>query len=142
MIKTFGDDVEKAEIVQQKAVVCLNEAQRCVDDKQARIASLQTSTRWRFLETMQTGRFNTTSLRELKAEVEKRQEELDEAKAVLDDLKNSKTSKAEAEAQLTRAEKWHRMGKRIHDPRKNIIPHKDYQISWKPKDMGYGMNFN
>jgi signal transduction histidine kinase len=168
VIKTFGDDVEKAEIVQQKAVVCLNEAQRCVDDEQDIIASLQTAHRHLPLPRLsamvtmptshqtllQTRRFNTTSLRvalpqvapsrlnELKAEVEKRQEEFDEAKAVLDDLKNSKTSKAEAEAQLTRAEKWHRMGKRIHDPRKNIIPHKDYQISWKPKDMGYGMNFN
>ena len=143
VIKTFGDDVEKAEIVQEKAVVCLNEAQRCVDEEATVAASTATLQRLNL-----SGSTNVTSPAMgmmptiCQYELEKRQEEFDEAKAVLDDLKHSKTSKAEAEAQLTRAEKLHRMGKRIHDPRKNIIPHKDYQISWKPKDMRYGMNCN
>ncbi|CAB3979764.1 Hypothetical predicted protein [Paramuricea clavata] len=92
----------------------------------------------------QTSPLNTTSsressrLQELEAEVEKRQEELDEATAVDNDPKTIR--KAKAETQLTQAEKQHRKGKRVHEPWKNIIPYKDYQISWKPTDMGYGMN--
>jgi ribosome-binding factor A len=62
---------------------------------------------------------------------------LDEAKVFLDDLQNSETSKAEAEAELTRAEKLHRMGKIIHNTRLNIIPRKHYNILWKPTDMEY-----
>ena len=144
VIKTFGDDVEKAQIVQQKAEVCLIEAQRRVDEETMVAASTAT------LHSLNlSGRTNVTLSPVMvmmptvcQLELQKRQEEFDEAEAVLDDLKNSKTSKAEAEAQLKQAEERHRMGKRVHNLHTNIIPHKYYNISWKPKDMGYGMNFN
>ena len=96
----------------------------------------------------QTSPLNTTSsressrLQELEAEVEKRQEELNEATAVVNDPKTLTISKEEAETQLKQAEKQHRKGKRVHEPWKNIIPYKDYKISWKPTDMRYGMNCN
>jgi hypothetical protein len=124
VIKTFGDDIEKAEIVRQKAEVRLDEAEE--------------------IYFRRSGILNRS--RSVRAEVMKRQEELDEAIAIVNDLQDSKTTskaiQAEVEAQLTRAEKLHRKGKRIHEPWKNIIPHKDYKILWKPKDMRYGMNFN
>ena len=210
VIKTFGDDVEKAEIVQQRARERLDEAKRDVDRA---TASSRTQTTYPCITpgpvtmpyqynpagsftmppqynpagpvTMQpqynppgsftippqhipagsftmppqyippvyptmpqTSPLNTTSsressrLQELEAEVEKRQEELNEATAVVNDPKTLTISKEEAETQLKQAEKQHRKGKRVHEPWKNIIPYKDYKISWKPTDMRYGMNCN
>ncbi|CAB3979765.1 Hypothetical predicted protein [Paramuricea clavata] len=127
VIKTFGDDVEKAEIAQQNAQVRLDKAQRDVDKAQAN---------W-----PETRSVAYSRLQQLKAEVEERQEELYfEAIAVVNDTKTLTISKEEAETQLKQAEKQHRKGKRVHEVWKNIIPHKDCNISWKPTDMGYGMN--
>jgi hypothetical protein len=77
VIKTFGDDIEKAEIVQQKAEASLDKDQRCVDDEEARIASLQAAHRHFTVPTYpmypmptshqnlwQTGLFNITPFRE------------------------------------------------------------------------------
>jgi hypothetical protein len=105
VIKTFGDDVEKAEIAREK-VVSLREAEKC-------------------LLVEKTARRRT----KLEAEVAKRRKEFNKA------IADTKRSKSKAEAPLTRAERLHLDGKRVNDPRKNII-----DMTWTPKDMKYGMN--
>jgi hypothetical protein len=92
VIKTFGDDVEKAEIAQQRARVRLDEAKRDVDEAEAN---------WK-----ETG-FDVvySRLQQLKTKVKKRYEKLDEAIAVVNDPKTLTISKEEAETQLKQAEK-------------------------------------
>ena len=118
VIKTFGDDVEKAKIAVERAEASLHKA----------IAS---------------SREGKASLREAEASLRAAktilQKELDQA--IVDDSKeNRKTTKSEAEAPLSAAEKSHKEGKRVNS-RENIIPYDD-DMTWTPKDMGYGMNFS
>ena len=117
VIKTFGDNVEKAEIAQEKAEVSLRKAK----------ASLRVTKTERH-------RIN------LEKKVAKRQEELNKAIAKTKRTKNTNTTKSEAEASLTKAEGLHLAGKRVNVQRKNIIRPKDYMMTWTPKNMGYGMN--
>ncbi len=105
VIKTFGKVAEKAEIAQEKANL-LREAKE-------------------FLRVAKTEQCRSI----LREKVAKRQEELDKA------IADTKRSKSKAEAPLTRAERLHLDGKRVNDPRKNII-----DMTWTPKDMKYGMN--
>ena len=118
VIKTFGDDVEKAKIAVERAEASLHKA----------IAS---------------SREGKASLREAEAPLRAAktilQKELDQA-IVDDSKKNRKTTKSEAEAPLSAAEKSHQKGKRVNS-RENIIPYDD-DMTWTPKDMGYGMNFS
>ncbi len=111
VIKTFGDDVEQAQIAQEKAEASLREAK----------ASLRVA---------KTERHRINS----RKKVAKRQEGLDKA------IDDTKRSKSKAEDLLTKAERLHLSGKRVNDSRKNIIPYDDYDMKWTPKDMGYGMN--
>ena len=119
VIKTFGDDVEKAEIAQEKAEASLREAKRSLNRAITNF----------------TGRITRANSRR---EVAKRQEELDQAIAVTEDSKN--LTKSQAESRLSTAEKWHRNGK--VNRHKNIILYEDYDMTWTPKNMGYGMNFS
>ena len=69
-------------------------------------------------------------LESLQADVEERKEELDRANDAVLDLQTVKASqlKAEGIVQLTRAENLHRKGKRVEEPRKNIIPYKTHRM--------------
>ncbi len=100
VIKTFGDDVEKAEVAVEKPGVRLDEAKKSSSEAPSSEASSNEASS---------------------------SEELEEVKATFP---------------LTEAEKWHRKGKRVGPKHNNIIPYKDDKFTWKPTDMGYGMNYN
>ncbi len=102
VIKTFGDDVEKAEIAQKKAEASLREAKEFL-----RVAKTE----------------------ERKSILREEVAELDKAIAV------TKRFKSEAEDLLTIAETLHLDGKRVNDSSEKII-----DMTWTPKNMGYGMN--
>ena len=148
VIKTFGDNVEKAEIAVEKARMRLDEAKESLQLHMPPLTP-QTIPRQPTLETV-SSTFNMTHLRpalptnstpdQLRDEVAKRQEELDQAIVDIEDSKNLKRSKSEAEALLSEAERLHRKGKRVNDSRKNIIPFEDCRMTWTPKNMRYGMN--
>ena len=132
VIKTFGGDVEEAEVAVEKARMRLDEAKESL--RKASEESMSEASE----EPEESEESATAKLRE---EVEERQDELDEATAVLNAFWNdSKPTKSDATVQLKEAEKWHQKGKRVDSRHKNIIPYKDKKFTWTPTDMRYGMN--
>ena len=125
VIKTFGDDVEKAEINQQKIEIRLKEVKESLQNKVFSRGITRAS---------------------LKKEKRQLQKKCNKAIAATDRLKSLKINKSkalsEAKAQLREAEISHRDGKRVDESHRNIIPYDDYEMTWKPTNMGYGMNCN
>ena len=115
MIKTFDDDVEKAKIAEKKIEMRLKEVVK---------------------ESCKNNSIKKEETR-LRKELKKATDRL----KILQTVTKSKL-KSEAKVQLRKAEKLHRKGKRVHEPYENIIPYGDYNIDWKPTNMGYGMNCN
>jgi hypothetical protein len=125
VIKTFGDGVEKSQIAQQKIEKRLDKVEHILKNKT-------------FRRVLPRARFN-----EFEEEKTLLQNKLDKEIAVISRLKRSKISKSVVEAQLIEAEKLHRKGKRVpHKSHKNIIPFDDYNLTWEPTNMRYGMNCN
>ncbi len=123
VIKTFGDEIEKAKIAEEKAEASLCEAKISLDRGITKMKRPPI-----------TGHIAMANARR---EVAKRQEELDQAIVVTEVSKN--LTKSEAESHLSAAEKSHRNGE--VNLSKNIFPNEDYDMTWTPKDMKYGMNF-
>ena len=68
--------------------------------------------------------------------------ELAEAKTRVDDLRSvSNTSKPTAVELLEKVEGRHRIGQKDIGTDDNIIPYDELESTWSPKDMRYGMNF-
>ena len=71
------------------------------------------------------------------------QTELTEAKARVDGLRNSSDiCKSVAKELLKTTEERHRNGKKDDRKNRNIILYDVLKSTWKPKDMRYGMNFS
>ena len=146
VLKTFGDDFEKAEIRLMNSEASLKRAKESLDKAEESLDQAEAS----LDEARSTDEKNR---REKKVDKCKREitrcenvkkeanEEVSKKNAEVEYCRNLKPTKLNINEFLTKAEKLHREGKRIDKPRWNIIPSKIYKdITWKPKDMGYGMN--
>ena len=159
VMKTFDDDLEKAEIRQRKAEMNLDKAKASLNytllttmphHGQPTGASFDMQG---LVQALPFVRTSAPSLEYLKAEEEvaKAEKELEEINSLIVELKDERIieskderiieSKADKfEVLLKNAERLHRIGKRDDQPRLNIIPYWMYNMTWRPKDMGYGMN--
>ena len=110
LIKTFGDDVKKAEMIEQEAEEALEASQAGSEERSRRAEERAKAT-------------------DNKLKKMKERSKSDKSK------EKTKTP----EEQLRDAEVNHIKGKRHDLTHRNIIPSK-CKIEWTPKDMAYGMN--
>ena len=151
VMKTFGDDLEKAEIAVEKAQnvydelgesegLSLSDASENNDSDSDASEDLLPSD-----ASENNDSDSDTSGESLPATpskpLMKAWNDLQSAKSFLTTLsKDSKTKKyGEVIKQLEDEERYHRHGKR--DKSRNIIPYDKFKMTWKPTLMGYGMNF-
>ena len=122
VIKTFGDDLEKADFAVLEAKASLREAEEKVQKAQ---------------NASSPGSLPTNEC--LKADVEQRKAELDRANDAVLELKKISESQLKDKGinQLIEAKGLHLKGER--KPGENIIP--NLTMTWKPTDMAFGMNF-
>ena len=131
VMKTFGDDLEKAEIAVQKAQKHFDELRESEG-----LSPFDASENYDSDSDASEESLPATSSESLR----KAWNELQSAKSFLATLsKDSKTRKdGEVIKQLEDEERYHRHGKR--DKSRNIIPYDKFKMTWKPTLMGYGMN--
>ena len=120
VIKTFGDDLEKADFAVLEAKASLREAEEKVQKAQSALSP---------------GSLPTNEC--LK---EKRKAELDRANDAVLELKKISESQLKDKGinQLKEAKGLHLKGETKTG--KNIIPFRNLRITWKPTDMAFGMN--
>ena len=150
VMKTFGDDLEKAEIAKLEAEASLREAEASLREAEAplqlREAEEQAQSSQPTENALSTGSSQTddisSKLESLQAEVEERREELRRANDDVQKLQDKEKSelRAEGKVHLKRAEKLHLQGKRVEEPRKNIISFKKGEMRWEPTNMAFGMS--
>ena len=171
VIKTFGDEVEKAKLKLRASLNCIREFL-----KKIRSQRLKTQYSNKNLKNIRHYEFNVLSdkvhtssdkaeedLDSVENYLDKAKEYLDqvllprfpdqttikelpkelaEAKTRVDDLRSaSNTSKPKAVKLLEKVEGRHRIGKKDIGTDHNIIPYHELESTWSPKDMRYGMNF-
>ena len=132
VMKTFGDDLEKAEIAVQKAQKHFDELRESEG-----LSPFDASENYDSDSDASEESLPATPSEPLR----KAWDELQSAKSYLMTLsKDSKKKKyAEVIKQLEDEERYHRHGKQ--NKSENIILHDKFNMTWEPKHMGYGMNF-
>ena len=151
VIKTFGDDLEKAENDVQEAKASLHKAEESLREAktslQLREAEEQPQSSQRTQNASSTESAQTDDipceLESLQADVEKRQEELDRANKAVLKLRSKAKSELRDDGidQLKRAENSHLKGYREEKPCKiSIISSQEPRMKWEPTNMAYGMN--
>lgn len=141
VIKTFDDEVEKAEIAKREAEIAEREAEtefyKAAEEYEIANKDYEIATTERAKDDALSARNETRqALQTCKEECGKAYKATDNLK-----VRSPKEVRDEAIKNLTEAEKRHRDGKRIQNKHINVIPSRMCQ-KWKPKNMAYGMNSN
>ena len=152
LVKTFGDDVEKATIAHEKAIAACAEAN--AEWKKAKKGCSETSEKHKKATQLPQCRDRIRELRRANKAAEGAREALANAS---ESVKNAQQVVLEAESALEtsrdptdavvkeilrNAEARHKDGKRIGKTNAGIVPFDDdgNRLPWKPKNMAFGMN--
>ena len=169
VIKTFGDEVEKAKLKLRASLNCIREFLQKIETQRRKTQYSKTNLKkiCRYELKVLSDEVHTSSdeaeedldsvekyLDKAKKYLDKVQlppfpvetikelpKELAKARVRVDDLRSaSNTSKPTAVKLLEKVEGRHRIGKKDIGTDHNIIPYNELKSTWSPKDMRYGMN--